>query len=68
MTDTLEELLSSGSTSGDDPRGKKNEAGGFIVSIEEGKVLENLLRGLLKYDPKERLSVQAVLEHRWLKR
>jgi len=26
------------------------------------------LRGILKYDPKERLSVEAVLEHSWFKR
>ncbi|RDL41792.1 uncharacterized protein BP5553_01771 [Venustampulla echinocandica] len=68
MIDTLEGLLSGRSPSGDDLEGKKNEAGGFIVPIKEGKVLGNLLRGILKYDPKERLTVEAVLEHSWFKR
>ncbi|KAH7378126.1 kinase-like domain-containing protein [Cadophora sp. MPI-SDFR-AT-0126] len=68
LMDTLEELLSSSSESSDDPRGKKNKAGGFVVPVEESKILGNLLMGLLKYDPKERLSVEAVLEHPWFKR
>ncbi|KAG9234996.1 kinase-like domain-containing protein [Amylocarpus encephaloides] len=68
LISTLEELLSGSSSSGDDPEGKKNEAGGFVVQIEESKVVGNLLRGILKYDPKERLSVEAVLEHSWFKR
>jgi serine/threonine protein kinase len=66
--DTLEELLSGNSLSSDDPKGKKNEAGGFVVQIEESKILGNLLMGILRYDPKERLSVEAVLEHSWFKR
>lgn len=68
LMDTLEELLSGGSISSNDPRGKKNLAGGFVVPIEEGKILGNLLMGILKYDPKERLSVEAVLEHSWFKK
>ena len=68
LMDTLEELLSGSSLSSDDPKGKKNEAGGFVVQIEESKILGNLLIGILKYDPKERLSVEAVLEHSWFKR
>jgi serine/threonine protein kinase len=68
LMDTLEELLSSSSPSGDNPEGKKNEAGGFVVPIEESKVLGNLLMRILKYDPKERLSVEAVLDHLWFKR
>ena len=68
LMDTLEELLSGSSLSGDDPEEKKNKAGGFVVQIEESKILGNLLMGILKYDPKERLSVEAVLEHSWFKR
>ncbi len=68
LMDTLEELLSGSSPSDDDLEGKKNEAGGFFVQIQEGKILGNLLMGILKYDPKERLSVEAVLEHSWFKR
>jgi len=68
LMDTLEELLSGSSPSGDEPKGKKNEAGGFIVQIEESKVLGSLLRSILKYDPKGRPSVEAVLEHSWFKR
>jgi serine/threonine-protein kinase SRPK3 len=68
LTDTLEELLSGNSLSGAAPEGMKNEAGGFVVPKEESKILGNLLMGILKYDPKERLSVEAVLEHPWFKR
>ncbi|KAH8587070.1 kinase-like domain-containing protein [Bisporella sp. PMI_857] len=68
LMDSLEELLSSSSPPGGDPGGKKNEAGGFAVQVEESKVLGNLLMGILKYDPKERPSVEAVLEHPWFKR
>ena len=68
LMDTLEELLSGSSPSGDDSGGKNNAAGGFVVQVEESNVLGNLLRGILKYDPKERLSVEAVLEHPWFKR
>ena len=68
LMDTLEELFSTSSQSGGDPKGKKNEAGGFAVSIEEIKILGNLLMGILRYDPRERLSVEAVLEHAWSKR
>ncbi|KAH8650804.1 kinase-like domain-containing protein, partial [Tricladium varicosporioides] len=66
LMDTLEELLSSPSVN--DPEGKKTEAGGFVVPTEESKILENLLMGILKYNPNERLSVKAVLEHSWFKR
>jgi len=68
LMDTLEELLSGSSPSGDEPKGKKNEAGGFIVQIEESKVLGSLLRSILKYCPKGRPSVEAVLEHSWFNR
>jgi serine/threonine protein kinase len=65
---TLEELLSSSSPSGDNHEEERNVSGGFVVPIEESKVLGNLLMGILKYDPKERLSVKAVLDHPWFKR
>ena len=68
LMDTLEELLSGNSPSSDDLEGKKNKVGGFIVQIEESKVLGNILRSILKYNPKERLSVKEVLEHSWFKR
>ncbi|TVY87540.1 Serine/threonine-protein kinase [Lachnellula willkommii] len=66
LTDTLEELLSDGGSSsslllGDSAEGKKNRAGGFVVGIKESRVLGGLLRGILKYDPEERMSVEAVL-------
>ena len=53
LMDTLEELLSGNSPSSDDLEGKKNKVGGFIVQIEESKVLGNILRSILKYNPKE---------------
>ncbi|KAK0120491.1 hypothetical protein ONS96_010701 [Cadophora gregata f. sp. sojae] len=68
MLDTIEELLSGGSPSCDDSKGKMNKAGGFVVGIEESKILGDLLKGILHYDPKKRLSVEAVLEHSWFKR
>ncbi|KAH8815307.1 kinase-like domain-containing protein [Xylogone sp. PMI_703] len=68
LTDTLEELLCGHPPSDDVPKGTKNEAGGFVVPITEGKDLGNLLMGILKYDPKERLSIEAVSEHSWFKR
>ena len=68
LMDNLEELLTGSSLSSDDLGGKKKEACGFVVQIEESKILGNLLMGILKYDPKERLSVEAVLEHSWFKR
>lgn len=67
LMDTLEELLIGCSLPGDEPKGGKNKAGGFAVPIEESKVLGDLLRAILKYDPKERLTVEAVLEHTWFK-
>lgn len=68
LMDTLEELLSGSSSSSDDPERKKNAAGGFIVQKEESEVQGNLLRGILNYNPKERPSIKAVLEHSWFKR
>jgi len=68
LMDTLEKLLSDSLPSGDEPKREKNEASGFIVQIEESKVLGSLLRSILKYDPEERLSVEVVLEHSWFKR
>lgn len=65
LMDTLEQLISGKSPCKEDVGRKKNGAGGFLVQIEEGKVLADLLRGLLKYDSKERLSVDAALEHPW---
>ncbi len=68
MLDTLEELLTGSSPSDKvDSEGKRTESGGFAVPIEESKVLGDLLRGLLKYDSKERSSVEVVLEHSWFK-
>ncbi|PVH77955.1 kinase-like protein [Cadophora sp. DSE1049] len=68
LMDSLEELLSGSSQSGGDPEGKKNEAGGFVVPVEESEILGHLLMSILKYDPKERLSAAIVLEHFWFKR
>ncbi|KAL3425199.1 serine/threonine-protein kinase SRPK3 [Phlyctema vagabunda] len=66
LPDTLEELLNSSSADAD-PERTLNAAGGYIVPAEESRVLADLLWSILKYDPKERLSVEAVLQHPWFK-
>jgi serine/threonine-protein kinase SRPK3 len=67
LMDTLEELICGGPPSGHDPEKRKNQAGSITVPIEESKILGSLLMGLLKYDPKERMSAEAVLTHPWFK-
>jgi serine/threonine protein kinase len=67
LTNTLEELLTYNPPSEYDPEKKKNCVGGYIVPVEESQVLANLLRSILKYDPKERPSVETILEHPWFK-
>ncbi|TVY42395.1 Serine/threonine-protein kinase [Lachnellula occidentalis] len=60
LTDTLEELLAA-------PMGKDPKVAVFAVRGEENKSLGNLLRGLLRYEPGNRMSVGAVLEHAWFR-
>lgn len=66
LIDTVEELLSGSSLSYDSFEGKKS--GGFVVPIEESKILGDLLMNVLRYDPKKRMNVEAVLEHSWFER
>ncbi|TVY84512.1 Serine/threonine-protein kinase SRPK [Lachnellula suecica] len=65
LQDTLLELLTGISPSGGNAKEGRNLSGGFAVPVEESQILDNLLKGILKYDPEERLSVKAVLEHPW---
>jgi len=68
LTSSLEELLTYSPPSEHEPEKKKNGAGGFVIPVEEGRVLANLMRSILEYDPKERASVETVLEHPWFKK
>ncbi|CAG8955989.1 hypothetical protein HYFRA_00008845 [Hymenoscyphus fraxineus] len=63
---TLEDFLSGKSLSDDNPM--RSRKGGYILPLEESKDLANVLRGLLKYEPKERLTVEAALNYPWFKK
>ncbi|KAF2488402.1 kinase-like protein [Lophium mytilinum] len=39
----------------------------LTIPAEEGRLLADLLGQLLRYDPKERITTAAVLEHSWFK-
>jgi len=39
----------------------------LITSMEEQKLIADLLYGLFRYDPEERLSTEEVLAHKWFK-
>jgi len=61
---TVEERLAEGVHFKAGADGRKID---IVVPQDESAILADLLKKMLRYDPKERISVDSVLEHPWFK-